>query len=76
MGGDTQYEIKYVSDLILKNVGKDDSKVTYKDSEPYTTKIKTPDSSKAKRDLHFELKVPVEEGLRRTVRWFNEIYTK
>jgi len=53
LGGDTQYDIKYVSDQILKNLNKDDSKVSYKESEPFTTKIKTPDASKAKRDLDF-----------------------
>jgi dTDP-glucose 4,6-dehydratase len=74
LGGDTQYEIKYVSDLILKNLGKDDSKVTYKEEEPFTTKIKTPDSSKAKRDLDFKLTVSAEEGIRRTVEWFKKLY--
>lgn len=70
LGGDEQYDIKYISDLILKNVGKDDSKVIYKETEPFTTKVKTPDSSKAKKDLGFQLTVPVEEGIRRTVEWF------
>jgi dTDP-glucose 4,6-dehydratase len=55
LGGDQQYEIKYVSDLILKTLGKDDSKVIYKEAEPFTTKVKTPDSSKAKKDLNFYL---------------------
>ncbi len=76
LGGDTQYEIKYISDLILKNLNKDDSKVTYKAEEPFTTKIKTPDSSKAKRDLNFKLTVPVDEGIRRTVEWFKKLYGK
>ena len=70
LGGPKQYDIKYVSDLILKNLGKDDSKVTYKEAEPFTTRVKTPDSSKARRDLDFKLTVPVEEGIRRTVEWF------
>jgi dTDP-glucose 4,6-dehydratase len=74
LGGDEQYEIKYISDLILKTLGKDDSKVVYKESEPFTTRIKTPDSTKAKRDLNFKLTVPVEEGMRRTVEWFKKIY--
>jgi dTDP-glucose 4,6-dehydratase len=74
LGGDTQYEIKYVSDLILKNLNKDDSKVTYKEEEPFTTKIKTPDSSKAKRDLNFELTISAEDGIRRTVEWFKKLY--
>jgi dTDP-glucose 4,6-dehydratase len=75
LGGDTQYEIKNVSDLILKNLQKDDSKVTYEEAEPFTTKIKTPDSSKAKRDLDFKLTVSAEEGIRRTVEWFRKLYS-
>jgi dTDP-glucose 4,6-dehydratase len=74
LGGDEQYDIKFVSDLILKYAGKDDSKVTYKEAERFTTKIKTPDSSKAKRDLGFKSTVPVEEGMRRTVEWFQKLY--
>jgi dTDP-glucose 4,6-dehydratase len=74
LGGDEQYEIKYISDLILERLGKDDSKVTYKDAEPFTTRVKTPNSSKAKRDLGFKLTVPVEEGIKETVEWFKELY--
>jgi dTDP-glucose 4,6-dehydratase len=70
LGGDTQYEIKAISDMILKQLGKNDSRVTYKESEPFTTRIKTPDSSKAKRDLNFELKVSPEEGIAKTIEWF------
>lgn len=74
LGGDKQYEIKYVSDIILKCLNKDDSKVIYKEAEPFTTRIKTPDSSKAKKDLGFKLTVSVEEGIRRTVEWFKKLY--
>jgi dTDP-glucose 4,6-dehydratase len=74
LGGDTQYDIKYVSDLILKNLNKDDSRVSYKEAEPFTTRIKTPDASKAKRDLDFKLSIPAEEGIRRTVAWFKQLY--
>jgi len=74
LGGDEQYDIKYISDLILKILGKDDSLVTYKEAEPFTTKIKTPDSSKAKKDLNFKLTMPVEEGMHRTVEWFKKLY--
>jgi len=75
-GGDEQYEVKYISDLILRCLGKDDLKVTYKEAEPFTTKVKTPDSSKAKRDLSFKLTVPVEEGIQKTVEWFKKLYEK
>jgi len=74
LGGDRQYEIKYVSDLILKCLNKDDSKVTYMKAEPFTTRIKTPDSSKAKKDLSFKLTVSAEEGIPRTVKWFKKLY--
>ncbi len=74
LGGDEQYEVKFVSDLILKCLRKDDSIVTYKESEPFTTKVKTPDSSKAKRDLGFKQTVSVEQGISRTVEWFRKLY--
>jgi len=74
LGGDKQYEIKYISDLILKCLKKDDSKVNYEESEPFTTKIKTPDSKKAIKDLNFKLKIPVEEGIPKTIKWFKKLY--
>jgi dTDP-glucose 4,6-dehydratase len=74
LGGEEQYDVKSVSDMILRLLGKDDSKVTYKEAESFTTRVKTPDSSKAKRDLAFRLTVPVEEGMRRTVERFKKIY--
>jgi len=74
LGGDEQHEIKYVSDLILKFLEKDDSKVSYREAEAFTTRIKTPDSSKAKRDLGFRLTVSAEEGIRKTVEWFKKLY--
>ncbi len=48
--------------------------MTYKESEPFTTKVKTPDSSKAKRDLGFKQTVSVEQGISRTVEWFRKLY--
>ena len=74
LGGDEQYEIKYVSDMILKYLGKDDSKVSYQEAERFTTRVKTPDSSKAKTEIGFKLTVPLEEGMRKTVEWFKKLY--
>jgi dTDP-glucose 4,6-dehydratase len=76
LGGDKQYEIKYVSDLILKCLGKDDSKVTYREAEPFTTRVKRSDSSKAKRDLNFKITVEPEVGIPKTIEWFREVYRK
>jgi len=76
IGGDKQYEIKYISDLILNYLGKDDSLVTYKETEPFTTKIKIPDSTKAKRDLGWKVTIEPEEGIPKTIEWFKKIYHK
>jgi dTDP-glucose 4,6-dehydratase len=50
--------------------------VTYKEAEPFTTKVKTPDSSKAKKDLGFNLTVTIEQGMQKTVEWFKRFYEK
>ena len=67
-------DIKEYSDLILKAVGRDDSIVTYKEAEPFTTKIKTIDCSKAIRNLGHDSKIPPEEGIKRTVEWMKWYY--
>lgn len=69
LGGDEQYDIKQISDLILKLAGKTDAKIVYKETEAFTTKAKIPDSSKAKRDLGFKLTVKPTEGLSLTIKW-------
>jgi dTDP-glucose 4,6-dehydratase len=71
---DWEHDIKYVSDLILKCLGKDDSKVTYKEAEPFTTKVKHMDFSKIRRDLKHNPKVPLEEGIPRTIEWMKRFY--
>lgn len=74
LGSERQYEIRYVSDLILKYLKKDDSKVTYKEAEPFTTRVKKPDSSKAVKDLNHRITVPLDEGIPRTIEWMRKIY--
>ncbi len=76
VGGKEEWEhdIKYVSDFILKYLGRDDSKVIYKDAEPFTTKVKRIDFSKARRDLNHNPQVPLEEGIARTIEWMKQVY--
>lgn len=78
VGGKEEWEhdIKYVSDLILKALGKKDSKVTYKKAEPFTTKVKRMDFSKSRQDLHHDPRVPLEEGIPRTIEWMKKVYAK
>ena len=69
-----EHDIKYVSDLILENLGKDDSGVTYKEAEPFTTRVKHMDYSKIRRDLNHDPTVPLEDGIPKTIAWMKSIY--
>lgn len=69
-----EHDIKYLSDMILKVMDRDDSKVIYKEFEPFTTRHKTLDSSKAIRDLNHNPQTPLEEGIYQTVMWMQGIY--
>jgi dTDP-glucose 4,6-dehydratase len=71
---DWEHDIKYVSDLILKATGRTDAKVTYKQGEPFTTRVKHMDFSKIRRDLSHDPKVALEEGIARTVAWTRKEY--
>ncbi len=76
IASDTQYEIKQLSDLILKILGKNDGLVTYREAEQFTTRFKKGDYSKAVRDLKHSLTTNLEEGLQKTVRWMQGIYSQ
>jgi len=78
VGGRLEWEkeIKDYSDAVLKAVGRDDSIVSYKGAEPFTTKVKQMDFSKAVKDLKHDPKVTPEEGIQRTVEWLKSIYHK
>lgn len=69
-----EHDIKYLSDLILKTVRRDDSKVDNKQFEAFTTRHKTLDSSKAIRDLGHNPLTPLEEGIKKTVAWMESVY--
>ena len=59
---------------MLDAVGKDDSLVDYQEAEPFTTKVKRMDFSKAIRDLKHDPKVAPDEGIKRTVDWMRSFY--
>jgi len=76
VGATKETNIKYISDFILNYLGKNDSIVTYKDYEPFTTKMKKIDSSKAVKDLKHNPTTSPEEGLEKTIEWFKKTYNK
>jgi len=69
-----EHDIKYISDLILKYLGMNDSKVIYKEAEPFTTRVKHMDFSKIRRDLGHNPRVTIEEGIPLTIEWMREVY--
>ena len=76
VGGKEEWEhdIKYISDLILKYLGKTDKLVTYKEAEPFTTRFKHMDFSRIRRDLKHNPVVPIEEGIPLTIKWMANYY--
>ena len=74
IAGDEYHDIKSVSDLILRKVGKDDHLVTYVPFEEHNTKDKRTDAARARKDLRHELTVGLEEGLERTIAWQRATY--
>ena len=69
-----EHDIKEYSDMVLNAVGRDDSLVTYKEAEAFTTKVKTIDLTKAIKDLKHNPQVPPEEGIKKTVEWMKWYY--
>jgi len=74
IGGRQLHDMKYVSDLILDYLGKSDDLVTYKEAEPFTTRDKRVDISKAERDLNHDPRVTLAEGIPRTIDWMRSVY--
>lgn len=68
------YDMREISDLILKILGKDDSQITYKEEDLTATVVKDVDNTKAVRELDHKQTISLEEGLRRTIEWQKKVY--
>src|SRR5690554_2776254 len=74
IGGYENHTIKDVSDLILEYLEKDDSLVSYAEVEPFTTRIKNLDTTKAQKKLNHSPQVTLEKGLVNTIDWMRRVY--
>jgi dTDP-glucose 4,6-dehydratase len=74
VGGGDFHDIETLAHYVLKATGASPALVTYKDSEPFTTKEKRLDNTKATRDLGFRITVSLDEGVQRTVDWMRKVY--
>ena len=74
IAGSHRTGIKELSDEILKAVGKDDSLVTYHESEPMTTKDKIVDNSKMIAEFGSFEETPFSVGIANTIEWLRKVY--
>ena len=74
IGGTELHDMKTVSEIILRQLGKNDALVTYREAEPFTTKDKVVDVSKAVRDLNHSPRIGLEEGIAATLKWMRQVY--
>lgn len=67
-------DIADLARIVLEVTGADPSLATFGESEPFTTRVKRMDFSKARKDLDHKAEVPLEEGLRRYAEWMMSAY--
>jgi dTDP-glucose 4,6-dehydratase len=68
--------IEELADIILRETGADRKLMQCHDTEPFTTRVKTVDYSKARRDLKHDPQIDIRKGIRRYVEWMKPIYAK
>jgi dTDP-glucose 4,6-dehydratase len=68
--------IEDLADIVLEATRASHSLAEYKGEEAFTTRVKTVDFSKARRDLKHDPKVDIREGVRRYVAWARKVYEK
>lgn len=74
IASDDYYDIKTLSDLVLRYSQKSDSKVIYKDVEPQTTINKKVDNRLSVKELGFKSTINIQEGIKRYVNWVKDEY--
>jgi len=74
IGGDDYRSVKELSDLILNELGLDDSLVNYIPADLHNVVNKRPDITKAKKLLGHNPKMKLEEGVKKTIEWMREVY--
>ena len=72
LGNPGEFTMLELADLVLKIVG-GPSKITFRELPADDPKQRQPDISLARQYLQWEPKVPLEEGLKRTVAYFKSI---
>jgi dTDP-glucose 4,6-dehydratase len=69
IGSNDYHNIEKLVDLIWEYTGADRSLITYAESEPLTTKTKTPDLTLSINELNHKQTVNLEDGVKKTIDW-------
>jgi len=68
----TGHSVRQILDRILEVDGYDGADVRYDPSRPSTIPVRLMDNTLARRELGFEARTPLDEGLRRTLEWYRK----
>jgi len=74
IGGEEYRSVKEMSDIVLKTIGIDDSKVNYLPLDKHNTVNKRPDITLAKEILKHNPSTTLEEGIPKTIEWMKRVY--
>ena len=74
IGGEEYRSVKELSDIILKQVNKDDSLVNYLSQDKHNITNKRPNIEKAKKLFNHNPNTLLEEGVSKTLDWMRKIY--
>jgi dTDP-glucose 4,6-dehydratase len=69
IGSNDYHNIEKLVDLIWEYTGADRSLITYAESEPLTTKTKTPDLTLSINELNHKQTVNLKDGVKKTIDW-------
>jgi dTDP-glucose 4,6-dehydratase len=77
IGGKEEWvtDIEEVAEIILRATDADSRLANYQSAEPFTTRVKVVDFTKARRDLSHAPNVDIHEGVRRYVAWMRSVYS-
>lgn len=73
LGNPREFSIKELAEKILKMIPESKSRIVYKDLPADDPRQRQPDITLAKRELSWEPKVGLEEGLQKTIEYFRGI---
>ena len=76
IGAGKGYRLRDIQQMILKIDGYDNAEIKYDTSKPSMIPVRLIDVSKADKVIGFRPDIGVDEGIRKTLRWYREEYSK